>query len=553
MTMTTSANTEGTTFTGEVVNVLCDASGRVGALSYQVPAGLVVNPGDAVEVPFGKRQLHGMVLGPGDPKLATREIIAVHGKRATPQDLKLVQEIAKLHFSDLPTVAARLSPKSGRGAQALDAGLVVLKNTEQTLPEIPEEVTRRLYVKAPLISSAEIAALEASRLSRNGQVLILCPSVDSLTQVLSFFKSGAARLDSKAPAGAWKGFSEGEVQVGIGTRSAALYSANNLAGVVVVDEDHPGHFEATQPYTNARDVASMRTLAFGIPLTLISANPTTSGMGAKVKVFPLGSKGDWPFMRIVDREEFPPSERLLPPPLVAAVNRNLKAGLKVLVLSETRKASRRCQKCSELRPCSQCHSSLCRHQETTPCKRCGSDRVMMLGWDTERVDALFKGKVQAATAAELADFNQGPALVVMFDVDPALNIPSFHPEALGSHLILSAARAAGKEGSLMVLTRQPNHPLLVDLCARRDQVGVAKRAWLQAKEALLPPFGRLITIKVGRAKAPSTAGAPGQVHGPRKTADGWEILIRCKEEDLPKAASFVERTRRAGKVRVTLL
>lgn len=553
MTITTSPNTEGPAFDGEVVNVLCDGSGRVGALSYRVPSGMSVNPGDAVEVPFGKRQLHGMVLGPGDPKLATREILNIHGKRATPEDLKLVKDIADLHFSDLPTVATRLSPKSGRGAQALDAGLVLLKNTSRQLPDVPADVTRRLYVKAPLVSSAEIAALEAARLSQGGQVLILCPSVDSLTQVLSFFKSGAARLDSKAPPGAWKGFAQGEVQVGIGTRSAALYSASKLAGIIVVDEDHPGHFEATQPYTNARDVASMRALAFNIPLTLISANPTTSGMGAKVKIFAVGSKSDWPSMRIVDREDFPPSERLLPPPLVLAVNRTLKKDQPVLVLAETRKASRRCIKCAELRPCTECSSSLCRHQEKTPCKRCGSDQVRILGWDVERVNALFRGKVQAVTAAELADFSKGPALVVMFDIDPALNAPNFNPEALASHLLVSAARAAGEEGSLMVMTRQPEHPLLIDICGRRDQVSVAKRAWVQAKEALLPPFGRLITIKVGRPKAPNVAGAPGQVHGPRKTADGWEILIRCSDQELAKAATFVEKTRRGGKVRVTLL
>lgn len=536
-----------------VVDVLCDDSGRVGALSYIVPSGMSVSPGDAVEVPFGKRQLNGMVLGPGKPEMATREITKFHGRRASQTELEIAAHLADSYFSDISSVAARLSPRTGRGAQALDAGSVIVSAAQVKLPQISDQIRRRLYLRAPLVRPEDLAALEASRLSPRGQVLILCPTVELLEKTLGKFASGAARLDAKAPQGAWKGFSEGSVRVGVGTRSAALYSASDLAGIIVLEEDHPGHLEATQPYTNARDVASYRSEKIGCDLTLISANPTTSAMGAKLKIFTVGSRSDWPKLKLIDRTAFPPSDRLTPPPLLAALARAKKQNQPIFILAETRKSARICAKCSAPRPCSECQSGSCLHPEFSPCPRCGSLETRMVGWDKSRVAELFGDQVTPVTASELYELRSDGALVVLFDLDPALSSPSFTPEALPAHLVVTAARAAGASGTLVVLTRQPGNTLVQDLCVRRDQRSVAHRSWDAAKRELLPPFGRLVTIKVGRQKAPSISGAPGKVNGPRKTSDGWEILIRCSFDDQEQLARYIEKVRRPGKVRVTVL
>lgn len=543
----------------EVVNVLCDTVGKVngfrpGALSYLVPSNLTVTPGDAVEVPYGKKQLHGVVIGPGDPKMATREIIQVHGKRVSQEDLEIAKILADMHFSDLATIASRLSPRNGRGAQPLDAGVVSLKEEEVTLPTVDEEVTRRLYLKAPLVSSALLAATEAKRLSLKGQVLILCPSVESLEKVLKLFKTGAARLDVKAPMGAWKGFAEGTLKVGVGTRSAALYSGDDLKSIIVIDEDHPGHFEATQPYTNARDIANLRTSKANIDLTLITSNPTTSAVGSNVKVIPIGNPStSWPKMQIVNRDDFAPTERMLPPNVVNLTNKAVKENTPVFVLAQTQKASRRCKKCSVLRPCQECSSSLCKHQEVTPCVSCGETKTMILGWDKEKVQNVFKTRATVVTISELNEIENEKALVIIFDIDAALNSPSLTPEALPQHIIMSSAKAAGTKGQLVVLTRQKDNLLLQNLCVKRNQVEAARRNWEAAKAMNLPPFGKLITIKVGRVKAPNVSNLPGQVHGPRKTGDGWEILVRCGEKDMKKLSYEIDKIRRPGKTRVTVL
>jgi primosomal protein N' len=535
------------------VDVLCDETGRVGALSYLVPAHLeALSEGDAVTVPFGTRELHGLVLGPGDRTKATREVKAVLGPRAAKAELDLARELARRHFSELSVVASRLSPRSGRGAEPLDSGPVTLLSTSADLPEVDPGLTRRFYVTAPLVDAAEVAALEAARLSAKGQVLVLCPTLGHLERVMALFSSGAARLDTKAPKGAWAGFLEGKVRIGVGTRSAALYSAKALAAVVVLDEDHPGHLEATQPYTHARDVAALRTLRQGLDLALVGSNPTPSGVGARLKVMAVGTRADWPTVRLVNRNDFPPSERLLPPPLRAALDRSLRSQRPVLVLAEKRAAQRRCSRCGELRPCPECKDSNCRHAPKVPCSRCGSDKVKMVGWDAPRLEALFGPGVKALTVAELNEVAPDDALVVVFDLDSALNAPTFQPEATASHLVLIAARAAGKGGHVVVMTREPDHPLVLDLVVRKDQLAVARRSWEEARRAALPPFGRLVTVRVGHAKEPSVEGWPGRIHGPRRTNEGWEVLVRLDDADLPKLERSLARLRRGGKVRVVV-
>ena len=392
------------------VNVLCDGSGRLGALSYLVPVGMTVSPGDAVHVPFGVREVHGMVLGAGDPSKATRAISQVYGRRCHPRELALAEVIATRHFAELPQVALRLSPRNGRGHAALDAGPLSLADTigERSLhlPTVADTVRRRYLLRAPLVDPGRVAAAEADRMvsaTPGGQVLILCPTVAMVGMTLANFASGAVRVDSQAPRGAWRGFCEGGIPVAVGTRTAALFSADHLAGIIVVEEGHPGHVEATQPHTDVRDIALLRASAHHVPVTLIGANPGAAALGSGVRVFPVGQRREWPKVRLVDRNDFAPSERQVPRALTVALRRAVESGVTPLVLAQRRKAQRRCVRCGELRPCAECISSNCRHAESTPCPQCMDLSVRMSGWDAERLGAVLGDKVRIVTAAELGE------------------------------------------------------------------------------------------------------------------------------------------------------
>jgi primosomal protein N' len=539
-------------------DVLPDGVGKLGCLSYLVPDGMVVRPGDAVQVPLGKRTVYGMIVGAGDAAVATRPIEEVFGKRADPGDISLARAIAKFHFSGEAAVLPRLAPKTGRGHAPLEDWDVELAGDLPLRPRVngpagTETAQRRLLVRAPLVRSAVLAAYEAARLAGNGgQVLVLCPSGDVVEEVTACFSAGAQRLDAKAARGAWKGFGLGTVRIGIGTRAAALFSAPKLAGIVVVDERSQGHVEVTEPHTHARDVANARSRALGIALTLISDCPTAQALGAGVAVLTAGSKQDWPRMKLIDRTEVASSSRWTPPALLIALRRAQRAGQEPVVVVQRKSALRRCGRCHEPRPCPLCESSLCRHPEPTACPRCSStEGTWMSGWDAARVADRLGLDVRIVTLAELSEVRDA-GLVVLFDVDAALSIAELIPDTLAGRLVMQAAAAAGHGGTLLALTDDPSAPLLVDLFGNQDVLSVARRTSASAKSAALPPFGRLVSIKVSRQTEPKIVGWPGQVHGPRRVNGAWELLVRIPADRLLELRPHLDKLRRPGHVKVTV-
>lgn len=529
------------------VDVLVDESGRLGPLSYLVPATLELAPGDAVTVPFGRGQRHGLVLGPSrDPGKATREVLCRLGQRVGALDMTLVTELADEHFASLAQVAARLSPSSGRNSAPIDTGPVELlpRPRDPQLPVPARNWARRLYLRPPLLDPARLAALDAVRLSEHGQVLVLCPTVRLLERVMAEFVSGAARLDSKSRAGAWNGWRSGSVRVGVGTRAAALYSADKLAGIIVVEEEHPGHVESSLPYTHARDVASRRAKLHGCALTLITAAPSAASMsGVKVLTFEAANRA-WPRVEVIDRTCLHPSLRQVPPRVTHA----LSGALPAVVVAETRPARRVCQRCGESRVCA-C-AGFCAHQPTDPCGRCGALGVRWVGWDAARIKATLPG-AEPLTLTELQSAPVEDRVVVFLNVDPLLSLPSLDALPYATSSLARAAEAAGRRGSVVLVTSLPQHPLL-DALAAHDLLPIAREIWDTARREGLPPFGRLITVRLNWKKAPQVAHWPGRVHGPRRRAGEWEVLVQASDTELRALRPMLEALRRRGKVRITV-
>ena len=527
-----------------------DAPAHLGALSYLVPAAMDLYPGDAVHVPFGKAERHGVVLGhPSNASAATREVISVWGQRIDPLDLDVAREVAETHFCPFAQIASRLSPRSDRNAAPLASGPVALL-PRSDLPLPAHSALRRLYLRSPMQDPARIAALEAERLTRDrkGQVLILAPTVELLERTLAEFTSGALRLDTKAKAGAWPGFRAGAVTVGIGTRTAALYSARDLAGIVVIDEEHPGHEESQLPYTHAARIAAQRATAHNCALSLISANPSPSALSGKVKVISLTSAADWPNVTIIDKTALAPDARQLPDVVPRMIEKAKKANREVIAICQSAPAKRICVVCKSARACEGCKDPLCvTHPLDTPCARCGDMRTKLVGWDKQRLSALLK--IPAYTFAELDLLPTMDRTVILLDVDGIIDAAKFDPTSFFSALTLRAIAAAGSRGEFIVGTSNPHHEL-ISLLSERDQLGFAKLAWEQAKLAALPPFGRLVTIRVKRPSAPKVLDWPGKVAGPARKGDEWEYLIRIETKDLPLLAKPVERLRKSGQLRV---
>jgi hypothetical protein len=562
--------------TTDVVQVLCDESGRLGSLSYQRPAAMELALGDAVRVPFGRAERYGIVVGEGDASLATREVLEVFGPRAGEVEIAVATQLAEEGFSSFATIASRLAPKTRRGNVPLDGGTVVLRPGDgftelgDTAPE--RDQARRLLACAPAVSRPRLAALEADRLAKQGQVLVLCPTKESVSEVLAEFTSGAARLDvvpGPQDPSPWKGFVEGSLRVAIATRQSALWSADSLAGVVVLDEAHPGHIEATQPYTSARDVAIRRSFAAGCPLTLIATVPSLQALAGRVKLTQVGLQDHWPKFKYVSRDEYQPFERLAPPPALAAISDARRAKNGAFVLASSSSTKFRCRSCKLEHVNDVSVAGLKSAGESVPspsaaltreqlfaeqrCGRCGGE-VKVSGFGPDRVGTLFT-KATPLSLTQLVKQKPRPgSTVVVFDVDaleaaPGLNPVGYTLAAAG----YAAAALAGPSGTVVLCGSGAAPSTVVDLFLKRDIRRFSRRVWADAKASGLPPFKKMVSVLMRRASAPKLPQLPGRVLGPRRVSPSeWEVLVLVDPVELPQLATWVQKLKRSNQVKITV-
>lgn len=528
-------------------DIVVDSAGFLGALSYLVPDTLTVRPGDAVQVGFGRGGTrNGIVLGPAaNPGKAAKPVLAVHGRRADPRDVALARIVAAGHGVDIAAAAARLSPGKGRGADPIDAGEV--RCTSPVTPA-PRTSARRILLCPPSTAPTAAAAAEAARMADAGQVLVLCPTAADVAAVMSWLPSGAVRLDADAPRGAWRGFCDGTATIGVGTRSAAMYSAADLAGVIVVRPEHPGMVERARPRTHARDIASARTRARALPLTLVTARPGPADLAACSGHVDRLS-GEWPTMTVADRSSADPATSGVPVQMRAAVAAARRAGRPIIVVAGRTTHIRRCRTCFSPSPdCPTCTAASCRHPRT--CPRCAKTAIPTAGWTPERLRTTLGEDITVVTAAGLPDAGRhGPATVIVFDADALWHRGGWTPDVDAAGTIVEAAQAAGVGGDVVIGTWNPAHPPLRDLVSRHDPAAVARRAAAAARELGLPPYGRRITVHTRRKTRPDTSAWPGTVIGPVPDGDGaWTITVLCSSEQLTAAAAavaaFTRRNRR---------
>jgi primosomal protein N' len=543
---------------GGVVNVLVDRSGRVGELSYFVGEGMELFIGAGVEVPYGSRVGTGVVTGAGDPTKATRSVAALIGIRSGEVEISVARTLAQRHFSSFMSIAPRLAPASNLDAEGVDGGEVVLVEGDGFL-ELGRDpgddaIKRRLALCAPLVDWVRLAALEAAAMSVRGQVLVLCPTKVMVEEVLAQFRSGAARLD-EVPGAAddspWRGFNEGTLRVGVATRSSALWRADNLAGIVVVAEGHRGHVESRQPYTNARDVAGERARVSGCELVLIGSNASAGGLGQAGKVRVVGTKEHWPECVLVERTRRTRYDLELSDVVIAALTRWRDQGVSPLIVVKGESARRQCRECRGAIICPVCGDYECAHPEARRCPKCGSTKSVVFGWDSRRAARAAGSKVRVVSADRLVkEHNAG--LVVVVDGDQFLGGNEIVPGRRAADLVLDAARAAGVGGELVVVANS-GAPVFADLVGRHDLVGWARRVWGGMKEMGLPPFGRLVRLRVAAAHAPRLVGWPGRVFGPRSLSDSeYEVIVQCGDSDMVMLGVCIDRLRKRAKVRVSV-
>ncbi|MGM9611951.1 MAG: primosomal protein N', partial [Butyricicoccus sp.] len=394
--------------------------------------------------------------------------------------------------------------------------------------------------------------------------IVLVPEIGLTPQFIRAFVARfgetVAVLHSALSAGerydSWKKIRSGAARVVIGTRSAVFAPVQNLA-LIVIDEEQDGAYQSDRsPRYHARDVAKFRAAQQNALLLLGSATPSVeSYFGAENGRYPLFSlperfgSGGLPQVLIADmrglsRQGFTGS---IGPVLHEELEKNLANGEQSILFLNRRGANRviGCSVCGWVPECPSCSTTMTYHSANgramchycgasikigDNCPECGSYHLFMETPGTQRVEeelrTLFPGarvlRMDADTTAAknaherlLESFGAGKAdillgtqmvtkgldfekvtLVGVLDADQSLYAQDFRARERTFSLITQVVGRAGRrerQGRAVIQTFSPAHPVIL-AAARQDYLGFYARELESRRATQCPPIHQLLLL-----------------------------------------------------------
>lgn len=579
----------------QVVRVLPDVPAMDRALDYALPHTMVdrVGVGSLVRVPLHGRRVRGWVVALGVDPDPGRELLAVSkvtGLALDAEVIELARWVAWRWAGRLPSVLRLATPQravrsaSARRASAADPARV-RQPGDSALAAAVNLLDRGAgtlsYRVSPCSDHGAIALAAAAR----GQALIVTPSAAEAASLRSMLGRAGATV---AP---WPGGTAGSLagHSVVGGHTAVLAPMAKLAAVVVLDEHDERHENESSPTFHAREVAIERARRAGVPCLLVSPMPSLEALGAATggqeSVDVATRRAGWALTEAVDRRRDDPRSGLFSPRFAEAARRELDAGRRVVcVLNRTgRSRLLACRSCDTIAKCEACGAAVVSvDDETLQCIRCGSSRpkvclecashamkVLRMGVSRAREDlaALLGCPVGLITASETESHHasvvvgteavlhrrelaatSAVGLVAFLDFDQELLAARYRAseQALGL-LVLASRMTRGREGRVLVQTRDPGHEVIRS--AERADSSLLSAVEGPRREMLgLPPAASIAAVG-GEAAAEwierfgSHRGI--EVQGPK---DGWWLLRAPDPQTLAQAAGAVKRP--SGRLRL---
>lgn len=410
-----------------------------GPFDYRLPEELRqgVDVGSMLVVPFGRREVLGVVVGLAESSEVSEERLLAPLRAlelGVPVDLVALAEwIAQEYCSTIaraftlvlpPGAARRLSGRKRRvpkrtehiAVGALSAGAPRLTDAQQMVLDdllaamcAPRPAQRLLHGvtgsgKTEIYLRATAAALRQGR-----GAIVMVPEIALTPQIvgrfIERFGETVAVMHSRLSAGEryeqWRRLRSGEARVCVGPRSAVFAPIEGL-GLIVLDEEHDASYKHEgDPRYDARTVAARRARDCKALLLLGSATPRPE------------SHHDVPRLRLPGRADgrpLPPVSVLdmcgqphgLHPETAQALAEVRRSGRKAIVLLNRRGWSNflSCRSCGTVWSCPHCDVALvlhrgqgllachhCGHREHIPERcPCGSGTLARHGAGTERLE-----------------------------------------------------------------------------------------------------------------------------------------------------------------------
>ncbi len=361
----------------------------------------------------------------------------------------------------------------------------------------------------------------------------------------------------------WHRIRRGEARVVAGTRSAVFAPLNDLALIIVDEEQDSSYKQEETPRYHARDVAVMRAKMAGAAVVLGSATPSLeSYYNAKKHKYALVELPDrvekrpLPEVEIVDmRQEFQETgqEQVISRKLAGEIRERLEKKEQVMVLLNRRGYSPvvLCRACGKTLQCKNCAVSMthhkrehkmechyCGHVERIPdkCAHCGSEYVYFVGTGSEKLEELLHGMFPQARIGRLdrdtvrgrEDFEHalnalnegaldmlvgtqmiakghdihGVTLVGVVGADMALGLPDFRAAERTFQLLTQVAGRAGRgqsPGKVILQTYFQDH-YAVQFAAHHDFAGFYEKELQFRAWMHYPPYSAIANVLIRSEK-----------------------------------------------------
>ena len=344
----------------------------------------------------------------------------------------------------------------------------------------------------------------------------------------------------------------------VGARSALFLPFTNL-GLIIVDEEHDSSLKQYQPAPryNARDAAIMMGKILDAKVILGSATPAIEsrwlaeqGKYGWVQLHSRYGNVRLPEIVVADLKKERAQKSMkgaFSNILVKLISHSLDHHYQVIMFQNRRGYSPIwvCQVCGWIPKCTDCDVNLTYHSFSNQlvchycsktyippkqCPACGSSRLKMPGYGTERIEEELKELFSEARIARIdldttrnrlnyekmiekfeereldiivgtqmiskgLDFNN-VQLVGVLNADQMLNFPNFRAFERAFQMMVQVAGRAGrlkKQGMVVIQTSYPDHKI-IKFVIDHDYDGFYRSEIEERKKFMYPPFYRLIQI-----------------------------------------------------------
>ena len=374
----------------------------------------------------------------------------------------------------------------------------------------------------------------------------------------------------------------------VGARSAVFLPYTNL-GLIIVDEEHESSFKQHDPAPryHGRGAAIVLGMIHKAPILLGSATPplvtyynTEQGKYALVALNSRFGGVQMPEILIADlAQERKQTKNLgvFSNFLLDEIRKTLDNEEQVILFQNRRGYTPywMCEVCNWTPSCKSCDVTLTYHKTTntlkchycgygTPpmgtCTNCGSNKIKMVGYGTERIEdelALLFPKIKIARldldstrskdaysrvlenfAEKKIDILVGTqmitkgldfdhvSLVGILDADHILRYPDFRSFERGFQLMTQVSGRAGrksKRGKVIIQTGQPDQ-WIIQKVIENDYLNMYKQELVERRNFSYPPFTKLIQITLKHKDATHIDGSAAELANALKGVFGNRVL-----------------------------